>query len=59
VGGVAVVLVAIQFLAWYFTPDTLEERRETSSFGPRTFGKPQDGAKKQEEGFIAALADAM
>lgn len=56
---VAVVLVAIQLLVWYFTPDTLEEWCETSAFGRRTFGKPQDDAKKQEEGFLTALADVV
>lgn len=56
---IAVVLVGIQLLVWYFTPDVLEEWCETSAFGRRTFGTPQDDPKKQEEGFVAALADVM
>ncbi|MFY0478153.1 T6SS effector BTH_I2691 family protein [Achromobacter marplatensis] len=56
---IAVVLVGIQLLAWYFTPDTLEEWCETSAFGRRTFGTPVDDPKKQEEGFVAALADVV
>lgn len=54
---IAIVLVGIQLLVWYFTPNALEEWCETSAFGRRTFGKPQDEPKKQEEGFVAALAD--
>ncbi len=54
---VAIVLVGIQLLIWYFTPNALEAWCETSAFGRRTFGKPMDDPKKQEEGFIAALAD--
>lgn len=56
---IAIVLVGIQLLVWYFTPDALEEWCETSAFGRRTFGTPLDEPKKQEEGFIAALADVM
>ncbi|MCY1535375.1 hypothetical protein D9M68_707760 [compost metagenome] len=56
---IALVLVGIQLLVWYFTPDALEEWCETSAFGRRTFGTPLDDPKKQEEGFIAALADVV
>ncbi|CUI96653.1 hypothetical protein O9570_23630 [Achromobacter xylosoxidans] len=56
---IAVVLIAVQLLVWYFTPDALEEWCETSAFGRRTFGKPQDDPKKQEEEFLAALADVI
>jgi hypothetical protein len=56
---IAIVLVGIQLLVWYFTPDALEEWCETSAFGRQTFGIALEDPKKQEEVFIAALADVL
>ncbi|VFR45200.1 hypothetical protein ANT2_0790 [plant metagenome] len=54
---VALVAIGIQIAIWVFTPDVLEEWCETSAFGKQRFGTPQSDAKKQEEGFVKALAD--
>lgn len=56
---IALILVAIQLLVWYFTPSALEEWCETGAFGRQRFGTPVTDPKKQEETFVAALADVM
>lgn len=56
---IALVMIAIQFLIWYFVPDKLEEWCETCVFGKRRFGTPLNDAKKQDDAFAAALSETL
>lgn len=56
---VALIIVAIQLLIWYFTPDALEEWCETCAFGKKSFGTPFTAPKPQEEAFTKALLETI